>query len=170
MVAQPTEVVQDQGPPRKRPRHCSQDASPQTAQKRPREPRLFAPFRALGLVTNHVPFVFEARSFKGATDGPKVHLVTCLGKSWAMWEGEKMNLLLVGKSLSMNYSRASLSLELSGPDAADHISSLAMESGAVWAAAGPAAIKYVRGKEVCLGNICHYFAQYDRVHPGRSRY
>ena len=61
-----------------------------------KEPRLFVPFRALGLVTNHVPFVLQTRSHKGSTDGPRIHLLTCLGKSWAMWEGGKMGLLFVG--------------------------------------------------------------------------
>ncbi len=51
---------------------------------------------ALGLITNHIPFVLQTRSHKGATDGPKVHLLTCLGKSWALWEGGKMTLLFVG--------------------------------------------------------------------------
>nr|GAT60083.1 predicted protein [Mycena chlorophos] len=35
-----------------------------------------------------------------------------------------------------------------GPDAPDRISSLAMDGDAVWAAAGPHVIKYIRGKEV----------------------
>ena len=30
--------------------------------------RLFAPFRALGLVSNHVPFALQTRTFKGATE------------------------------------------------------------------------------------------------------
>jgi U3 small nucleolar RNA-associated protein 21 len=59
--------------------------------------RLFAPFRALGLVTNNVPFVMQTRSHKGATEGPRIHIVTCIGKSWAMWEGGKMTLLFVGE-------------------------------------------------------------------------
>jgi len=66
---------------------------PETISK---EPRLFAPFRALGLITNHVPFVLQTRSHKGSTDGPRLHLLTCLGKAWAMWEGGKMGLLFVG--------------------------------------------------------------------------
>jgi hypothetical protein len=63
--------------------------------------RLFAPFRALGLITNHVPFVLQLRSFKGATDGPKIHILTCLGRSWALWEGGKMGLLFVGAYFSL---------------------------------------------------------------------
>ncbi len=60
------------------------------------EPRLFVPFRALGLITNHIPFVLQTRSFKGATEGPRIHILTCLGKAWALWEGGKMSLLFVG--------------------------------------------------------------------------
>ncbi|KAF8350478.1 Utp21 specific WD40 associated putative domain-containing protein [Amanita rubescens] len=115
-----------QAPPRKRQR---QEAHPQSA-KAPKEPRLFVPFRALGLVTNHVPFVLQARSHKAATDGPRIHVLTCLGRSWALWEGSKMTLLFVG------------------PDAPEPISCLAMDGDAVWTVAGPHAIKYIRGKEV----------------------
>ena len=79
-------------PPRKRARIEASDPSSST-----QEPRLFAPFRALGLITNNVPFVLQTRSHKGATDGPRIHLVTCLGKAWAMWEGGKMGLLFVGE-------------------------------------------------------------------------
>ncbi|KAF9014099.1 Utp21-domain-containing protein [Cyathus striatus] len=113
------------GPPRKRLR---QDAS--KVAKRPSEPRLFVPFRALGLITNHVPFVLQTRSYKGSTDGPRVHILTCLGRSWSLWEGGKMTLLFVG------------------PDAPAQISSLTMDGDAVWASAGPHTIKYLRGKEV----------------------
>ena len=78
-------------PPRKRVR------IEQTSKPTAKEPRLFAPFRALGLITNHVPFVLQTRSYKGAVDGPTLHLVTCLGKAWAMWEGGKMTLQFVGE-------------------------------------------------------------------------
>jgi U3 small nucleolar RNA-associated protein 21 len=78
-------------PPRKRQR---QDKL--TSTRKVQEPRLFAPFRALGLITNHVPFVLQTRSYKGATDGPRVHILTCLGRAWALWEGGKMGLLFVG--------------------------------------------------------------------------
>ena len=80
-------------PPRKRLR---QESSTDAPAKAARGPRLFVPFRALGLITNHIPFVLQTRSHKGATDGPKIHLLTCLGKSWALWEGGKMTLLFVG--------------------------------------------------------------------------
>ncbi|KAH9843207.1 Utp21-domain-containing protein [Rhodofomes roseus] len=111
-------------PPRKRAR--VDHGGPQKAS----QPRLFAPFRALGLITNDVPFVMQTRSHKGATDGPRIHLVTCLGRSWAMWEGGKIGLLFVG------------------PDAPERITCLAMEGNSVWAASGPHVIQYIRGKEV----------------------
>ena len=81
-------------PPRKRTRVNS------TREQRPSTPRLFAPFRALGLITNHVPFVLQTRSQKGVAEGPRLHILTCLGKSWALWEGGKMTLLFVGKWVS----------------------------------------------------------------------
>ena len=83
-------------PPRKRlrPEHS---VTPNERKKD--EPRLFVPFRALGLVTNHIPFVLQTRSHKGATDGPRIHLLTCLGRAWALWEGGKMTLLFVGMSV-----------------------------------------------------------------------
>ena len=79
-------------PPRKRIRA---DSSPYTSSKK--EPHLFIPFRALGLVTNHVPFIVQTRSYKGSTEGPRIHILTCLGNAWALWEGGKMGLLFVGK-------------------------------------------------------------------------
>ncbi|KAJ7087871.1 Utp21-domain-containing protein [Mycena epipterygia] len=118
----------DTPPPRKRLRQ-----DPPSTRKAQQEPRLFVPFRALGLITDSVPFVLQTRSYKGATDGPRIHLLTCLGKSWALWEGGKMGLLFVG------------------PDTPEQISSLAMDGDAVWAAAGPHVIKYLRGKEVLRG-------------------
>ncbi|KAG5644038.1 hypothetical protein DXG03_009190 [Asterophora parasitica] len=117
--------VDDVQPPRKRLRQDPEPVAQQT-----NAPRLFVPFRALGLITNYVPFVLQTRTHKGATEGPRLHLLTCLGRAWALWEGGKMGLLFVG------------------PDAPEQISSLAMDGDAVWAAAGPHALKYIRGKEV----------------------
>ncbi|KAF9469440.1 Utp21 specific WD40 associated putative domain-containing protein [Collybia nuda] len=119
-------------PPRKRLRQDLDSVNPKHSKL---EPRLFVPFRALGLVTNHIPFVLQTRSHKGATDGPRIHLLTCLGKTWAMWEGGKMSLLF-------------LKTVVVGPDAPEHISSLAMDGDHVWVASGPYVIKYHRGKEI----------------------
>ena len=86
-------------PPKKRTRTKGAviPKSESSQKKTQKQPRLFAPFRALGLITNHVPFALQTRSFKGATEGPRIHIVTCLGRSWAMWEGGKMTLLFVGE-------------------------------------------------------------------------
>ncbi|KAF5373929.1 hypothetical protein D9758_000754 [Tetrapyrgos nigripes] len=120
-----TSIHEESAPPRKKLRSTSKKIV-----KSQNEHRLFVPFRALGHITNHVPFVLQTRSYKGATDGPRIHILTCLGRSWALWNGGKMDLLFVG------------------PEAPDQIKSLVMDGDAVWAAAGPHAIKYLRGKEV----------------------
>lgn len=73
---------------------------------------LFAPFRALGIITNHIPFALQTRSFKGATEGPRTHILTCLGSSWAMWEGGKMTLLFVGTYTTCYSGAAGLCLQV----------------------------------------------------------
>ncbi|KAK7054659.1 rRNA-processing protein utp21 [Paramarasmius palmivorus] len=119
------EVEDTTAPPRKRPRQSTKRST------RPKnESRIFVPFRALGLITNHIPFVLQTRSHKGATDGPRIHILTCLGRSWALWNGAKMDLLFVG------------------PEVSEQISCLTMDGDAVWTASGHHVIKYLRGKEV----------------------
>lgn len=85
--------------PRKRIRSSTKRKRATSPTHLPRVPILFAPFRALGLITNHIPFYIQTRSYKDATEGPRIHILTCLGRSWALWEGGKMGLLFVGKSL-----------------------------------------------------------------------
>ncbi|KAH7102300.1 Utp21-domain-containing protein [Auriculariales sp. MPI-PUGE-AT-0066] len=94
-----------------------------------RQPGLFAPFRALGFVTNSVPPAIQTRAQKGAVDAPRIHIATCLGRAWALWEGGKMGLLFVG------------------PDAPHDISSIALNGDEVWVASGPFVAQYMRGKE-----------------------
>ncbi|KAG8713637.1 hypothetical protein FRC08_013011 [Ceratobasidium sp. 394] len=118
-----TEVADE--PPRKKHRKSKKQTRPTSVR-----PTLFAPFRALGIITNHVPFAMQARSYKGDEEGPKLVIVTCMGKAWAMWEGGKMGLLFVS------------------PDAPAMIAAVAVDESFVWALAGPHAIKYTRGKEV----------------------
>lgn len=93
--------------------------------------RLFAPFRALGIITNGVPFALQLRAVKGSAERPRVHILTCLGNSWALWEGEKMTLLFVGSETQ------------------DPIAGMAFDGDFVWASSGPHVLKYSRGKEVC---------------------
>ncbi|KAG2084691.1 WD40-repeat-containing domain protein [Suillus discolor] len=108
--------------PRKRIRSSTKRKRATSPTHLPRVPILFAPFRALGLITNHIPFYIQTRSYKDATEGPRIHILTCLGRSWALWEG--------------------------GPEVQDPISCLVMDGDAVWAASGVHVIKYLRGKEV----------------------
>jgi U3 small nucleolar RNA-associated protein 21 len=85
--------------PRKRIRSSTKRKRATSPTHSPRVLILFAPFRALGLITNHIPFYVQTRSYKGATEGPRIHILTCLGRSWALWEGGKMGLLFVGELL-----------------------------------------------------------------------
>lgn len=59
--------------------------------------RLFAPFRALGYVSDHVPFSMFVHTPKGALAKPTIHIVTSVGRSWLMWDAERMTLLFAGK-------------------------------------------------------------------------
>lgn len=61
--------------------------------------RLFAPFRALGYITDHVPFSMFVHTPKGALAKPTVHVVTSVGRSWLMWDAERMTLLFAGERL-----------------------------------------------------------------------
>lgn len=65
----------------------------------PSAPRIFAPFRALGFISNHVPFALQSR--RGGRDAtrPSVNVITCLGDSWAMWDADRITLLFVGEFL-----------------------------------------------------------------------
>ncbi|GHJ84709.1 hypothetical protein NliqN6_1111 [Naganishia liquefaciens] len=100
------------------------------ATKPPSTARLFAPFRALGFISNDVPFALQVRSAKGALKGPNVNILSCLGRSWAMWDAGKMNLLFVG------------------PEEEADIASLAVHNNEIFASAGPKVVRYQRGKQV----------------------
>ncbi|KAJ9115237.1 hypothetical protein QFC20_001104 [Naganishia adeliensis] len=108
---------------------------PETADK-PAKPRstarLFAPFRALGFISNDVPFALQIRGTKGGIKGPNVNVVSCLGRSWAMWDAGKMNLLFVG------------------PEEEAEIASLAVHNNDIFASAGPKVVRYQRGKQVAV--------------------
>ncbi|KAL1412861.1 rRNA-processing protein utp21 [Vanrija albida] len=94
--------------------------------------RLFAPFRALGFVSDDVPFSMFVHTPKGALAKPTIHIVSSIGRSWLMWDAERMTLLFAG------------------PDAGAPINSIAQTGTEVFAAAGPRVIKYLRGKETAV--------------------
>jgi U3 small nucleolar RNA-associated protein 21 len=52
-------------------------------------PRIFVPFRAIGYVTNEIPFNIQAR-------GQAYFLTTCVGTTFHIYDVAKMNLLFVG--------------------------------------------------------------------------
>jgi hypothetical protein len=106
MVTMTVEVDGDEEstrPPRKRVRssltRAGSAARPIVSEETPNSRRLFAPFRALGLITNQVPFALQVRAVKGSSEGPRLHILTCMGNSWALWEGGKMTLLFVGERI-----------------------------------------------------------------------
>lgn len=65
-----------------------------------RRQKLFQPFRALGLITDHVPFVLSIRHGGKDANRPDVNLIACIGTSWTMWDADRMTLLFVGEPLA----------------------------------------------------------------------
>ncbi|PWN33653.1 Utp21-domain-containing protein [Meira miltonrushii] len=62
-----------------------------------RRAKLFQPFRALGLVTDDVPFVLLVRHGGRDAVKPDIYIFTCIGNSWMMWDADRMTLLFVGE-------------------------------------------------------------------------
>ncbi|ODO10103.1 hypothetical protein I350_02331 [Cryptococcus amylolentus CBS 6273] len=114
---------------RKQPRPAPPAAGPSTSQQ-PSTGRLFAPFRALGYVTDEIPFAMFVHTPNGALATPTVNVTTSVGRSWLMWDAARMTLVFAG------------------PDAGDKINGLTMTGTDIYASAGPRVIKYHRGKEV----------------------
>ena len=96
----------------------------------PSTARLFQPFRALGYVTNHVPFAMWVHTPRGALAKPAINIVTSVGKSWMMWNADKITLLFVGK------------------ESVGEIRGLVMNGTSIFASAGDRVTKYERGQEV----------------------
>ncbi|UZJ51500.1 hypothetical protein CBS101457_000820 [Exobasidium rhododendri] len=61
--------------------------------------KLFQPFRALGLITDHVPFVLSIKHGGKDASRPDVNIIACIGTSWTMWDADRMTLLFVGEPL-----------------------------------------------------------------------
>ena len=109
--------------------------------------RLFAPFRALGLISNGVPFALQTRFGGKDATTPDVNVITCLGDSWAMWDAERMTLLFVSTSLPAPISSLVISLS---PDA-------------VLAAAGTKVYRFKRGKvDAVYDTVDHLMDQFNK--------
>lgn len=123
-----------EGAPAKRVKGGSTKAIESEKRRRPRA-RLFAPFRALGLVTDHVPVAVQVQHGGKDAKSANINIVASIGRSWVMWDGDRMTLLFVGQSLP------------------HPIQSLALAPGSggitnVLAAAGNNAYQFVRGAMV----------------------
>lgn len=81
-------------------RQKKQVQSPKSAAGPSQQPsssgRLFAPFRALGYVTDHVPFAMFVHTLNGALATPTVNITTSVGRSWLMWDASRMTLVFAG--------------------------------------------------------------------------
>ncbi|GAA5939662.1 hypothetical protein JCM10213_009155 [Rhodosporidiobolus nylandii] len=117
----------DTSRPTKRARNAP--GPPPTAPPKPQREGLFVSFRQLGVVSTAAPLVLQSRSSK-YLEQPALTVITSLGRSWAMWEGQSLRLLFAG------------------PDMGKEISSLAVHNESVFAAAGDYVGRFVRGKEV----------------------
>ncbi|KAI9136584.1 Utp21 specific WD40 associated putative domain-containing protein, partial [Paraphysoderma sedebokerense] len=87
------------------------------------QPKLFQPFRAIGYVTNDVPFSVQAR-------GQAFFVTTCVGRSFHIYDVQKMGLLFAG------------------PQSDESITALASHGDFTFAASGNVIIVYKRAKEV----------------------
>lgn len=89
--------------PSKRSKNDAKAKAAAVAVKAPAGPlpqsRLFAPFRALGFVSDDVPFSMFVHTPKGALAKPTIHIVSSIGRSWLMWDAERMTLLFAGELL-----------------------------------------------------------------------
>ncbi|PWN53109.1 WD40 repeat-like protein [Violaceomyces palustris] len=60
---------------------------------------LFTPFRALGIISNHVPSILQTRFGGKDATKPNVNIITSLGDAWSMWQLDTMKLLFVSNPL-----------------------------------------------------------------------
>ncbi|GAA5908186.1 hypothetical protein JCM6882_005967 [Rhodosporidiobolus microsporus] len=99
------------------------------APAKPKREPLFAAMRAVGVCSTATPLVVQSRSSK-YLEKPALTVLTSLGRSWAMYDGDRLTLLFCG------------------PDMGKDITSLAVHNESVFAAAGNYVGRFVRGKEV----------------------
>lgn len=98
----------------------------------PRRRHLFTPYLAMGIITNHVPFVVQVRHGGKDADKPDVNIVTSLGDSWSIWTAESLMQVFVGAQLPSSITQLALS---TSPDS-------------ILASAGSTIHRFTRGKVV----------------------
>lgn len=84
---------------------------------------LFQPFRAIGFITNHVPFDLQSA-------GPEHFITTCIGKSFHIYNASKLQLKFVGQSV------------------VDPIAFLLSVKKSTMVGTGTRVVVYIRGKQV----------------------
>ncbi|KAL0092025.1 Utp21 specific WD40 associated putative domain-containing protein [Phycomyces blakesleeanus] len=89
---------------------------------KPLRSRIFQPFRAIGYITNDIPFVIETR-------GQDYFLTTSVGNNFQTYNVAKMNLLFVS------------------PTTENAISAMTSANGITYAACGNSVLAFKRGKE-----------------------
>ncbi|RUS31073.1 Utp21 specific WD40 associated putative domain-containing protein [Jimgerdemannia flammicorona] len=92
-------------------------------QATPQQPRIFQPYRAIGYVTNDLPFVIHSK-------GQQYFLTTCVGLNYQIYNVAKMNLLFVG------------------PQTKKPITAIASSGNLTFTACGNDVIVFKRSKEV----------------------
>lgn len=75
----------------------------------PARRHVFAPYLAMGIIANEVPFVMQVR--RGGKDAarPDVNIVTSLGDCWSIWTAESLVQVFVGRSLPSPITSLALS-------------------------------------------------------------
>ncbi|PWN31164.1 WD40 repeat-like protein [Jaminaea rosea] len=75
----------------------------------PRGRHVFAPYLAMGIVANQIPFVMQVR--RGGKDAQRadVNIVTSLGDCWSIWTAESLVQVFVGRSLPSPITSLALS-------------------------------------------------------------
>lgn len=106
-----------------------------------RQPRhLFTPYLALGIISNHVPFVLQIRHGGKDASKPDVNIVSSLGNSWSIWTAESLMQVFVGAPTPTPITQLALSTT---PDS-------------ILASAGSTIYRFVRGKVVARYTApCH---------------
>lgn len=122
--------------------HDPKDIAPPVTPGKPRH--LFTPYLALGIISNHVPFVLQIRHGGKDADKPDVNIVTSLGNCWSIWTAESLMQVFVGHQTPQPITQLALS---TSPDS-------------ILASAGSTIYRFVRGAVVARYNAPAFISHY----------